>query len=57
MQASTSNGHANGYNGPSNGHDSGLSPGSRPGNMVVMDDATPEYIKKRQGKRGEFRYF
>lgn len=37
--------------------DSGLSPGSRPGNMVVMDESTPEYIKKRQGKRGEFRYF
>jgi epidermal growth factor receptor kinase substrate 8 len=33
-----------------------LSP-NRPGNMILMDDQTPEYIKQRQGKRGEFRYF
>lgn len=37
---------------PSGHQGSSLSP--RPG---MMNDDTPEYIKQRQGKRGEFRYF
>ncbi|VDK55194.1 unnamed protein product [Anisakis simplex] len=30
---------------------------ARPGMKLINDDDTPEYIKQRQGKRGEFRYF
>lgn len=35
-------------------HGASLSISPRPG---VMSDDAPDYIKQRQGKRGEFRYF
>jgi epidermal growth factor receptor kinase substrate 8 len=40
------------YNPPATIESASLSP--RPG---MMTDETPDYIKQRQGKRGEFRYF